>query len=123
VRRVHLLTLFFVSGFIFFNSASGAVEYTAGDLRDPFSNLAPPPMEEQPKVEVEQSASIISTFVLQGVVIGGKEPSAIVNEKIVKIGSKLNVGVVSNITKDGVYVRYGGKEYLLKRVDKRGQGK
>ena len=115
-RAFFFLTLFFLV-FASLGREAYAVEYDAGDLRDPFSDLEAPKEPDR----VVENKELIDALELQGIVFGGNEPRAIVNGKVVKAGSKLNVGEVAKISKEGVTVRYDGKEYLLKRSDKKGK--
>ena len=92
-----------------------AIEYKAKGLRDPFSDLTPPPVAEKP----EENEELVSALELHGIVFGGSEPRAIVNGQIVKVGSKLRIGTVESISKEGVTVRYNGRDFLLKRKEKK----
>ena len=99
---------------------SFAIDYTAGDLRDPFSDLAPPLTQDKAGEDIPK---LISALQLQGIVIGGSEPRAIVDGKIVKAGSKLSIGEVASISKEGVMVSYNGSNYLLKQSEKKAKTK
>lgn len=94
-----------------------AVEYTAGSLRDPFSDLTPPQVVSS--TLGEDIPALVSALQLQGVVVGTGESRAIIDGKIVRVGNKLKIGEVANISKEGVTVSYNGVNYF-KRAEKKG---
>ena len=94
------------------------VEYKAKGLRDPFGGVASAPSVPE---KSEAGEEVISALEIQGLMVGGSEPLAIVNGQVVKVGSKLKVGEVGRISKEGVVVLFHGKEFILKRREKKAQ--
>ena len=96
---------------LFFCGTALAMEYSSKSLRDPFvDNSAPEPPAEKKPAESEGSIQLLQ---LQGILVGGVKPRAIINGKIVEVGSKLPVGKVEKISKEGVSVLYNNKTYVL----------
>lgn len=95
------------------------VKYTSEKLPDPF--LSPFEIEALSKTQVEIkteeleiSQEELEGFQVTGVVWGSKLPQAIINENVVRVGEIINGASIVDITKEGVYVVYEEKKYLLR---------
>ena len=55
----------------------------------------------------------LSELSVQGIVWGGAFPQAIINNKVVKVGDTIKEARVIDISKDGVTVFLGGRQYNL----------
>ena len=90
------------------------VSYTAENLRDPFINPVQAEMSIQPgKVDPNVSQLPLPAMQVQGIFWGGKFPQAIINDKIVKVGEKIEGAQVIAIEKDLVKVFFGAKQFVL----------
>ena len=87
------------------------VEYTSGNLRDPFES----PFEMGDEVATESVVGLPQLQV-QGMIWGSAMPQAIVNNTIVKIGEIVDGAEILDIRKEGVYVLYEGKQYILRPI-------
>jgi hypothetical protein len=87
------------------------VRYTAASLRDPFGGQT----DLTPKAEDPSAADRrVQSLLIQGMVASPKNPRAIINGKIYRVGSEPVPGVkITRIDKNGVYVQTGQKEVLL----------
>lgn len=95
------------------------VKYTSEKLPDPF--LSPFEMDalfnNKSKTKIEESDIVeegLEGFDVTGTVWGTKLPQAIVNETVVRVGEVINGALILDIKKEGVYVQYEEKKYLLK---------
>ncbi len=97
------------------------VHYTASSLRDPFGGQ---PESQKPVDESLLVEKKLRTLIIQGVVASVKNPRAIINGKIYRVGSEPMPGIrIARIDKDGVYVMAGQKEVLLNRQTQTIKGK
>lgn len=99
------------------NRARAAVSYTSRGLRDPFKS--PFEMQGIPVVaEAEPTAPTVeyglSHLNVQGMVWGSKMPQAIINNQIVRIGEIIDGAEILEIRREGVYVLYEGKQYIVR---------
>ncbi|GEM_PF-5175109 len=103
--RVALST--FVFSFCF--AAAYAVDYTGGNLNDPF-------FYEGIGKEGDRlnSAAPQGSMVLQGVLWNAEPPTAIISGQIVTRGAKIGNAEVIQIHKEGVKMRANGNEFMLK---------
>ncbi len=97
--------------------AQAAVNYTSRTLRDPFKS--PFEMQAIPVVvEAELTAPTaeygLSHLNVQGMVWGSKMPQAIINNQIVRIGEVIDGAEVLEIRREGVYVLYEGRQYIVR---------
>ncbi|MFH0762388.1 MAG: hypothetical protein V1925_00675 [Candidatus Omnitrophota bacterium] len=96
-----------------------AVEYRAEDLQDPFQKPSLGTKGEvsgweRPSDELEKSAAqFISTLQLQGIILGGRFPQAIINNSVVKVGDTIGEARIINITKAGVSLFLRNRTYNL----------
>ena len=90
------------------------VSYTAENLRDPFTNPAQNEISAQPGEPVSNVPEIpLPAMKIQGIFWGGKFPQAIINDKIVKVGEKIEDVKVLAIEKNSVTVFFGNKQFVL----------
>jgi len=89
---------------------SDKIEYKAEDLRDPFQEEKIE-IEEAPEAQIE--ARPLPELQIQGIVWGGAFPQAIINNKVVKIGDKIDEVVVIDIAKSGVTILFEKRKYNL----------
>lgn len=101
---------------IFAQREAGAVEYTSGELRDPLRS--PLPLEEEkislPAAPVEEEVVSLPSLSVQGMVWGVEPAKAIINDEVVGIGDTILDAQVLDIKKEGVYLLYKGKEFIVK---------
>lgn len=86
------------------------VEYTSQDGRDPFQS----PFEMEGGLATTTGRVDVSNLEVQGMVWGSTNPQAIINNTVVKIGEAVDGAQVLDIRKEGVYILYGGKQYILR---------
>jgi competence CoiA-like predicted nuclease len=87
------------------------VEYTSQNLRDPFKN----PFEKEKELEQSFSTELdLSRFQIQGMVWNSDTPQAIINNTVVNIGDVIEDVEIVAIHKEGIYVFYEGREYILR---------
>jgi hypothetical protein len=95
-----------------------AVEYTAKDFRDPFKKYY---LESKPVVDDTQSlseaeqkaAEFINTLHVQGIILGGRFPQAIVNDNVIRVGDAIGEARVVGITKAGVSLFLHNRTYNI----------
>ena len=94
-------------------------EYNPHGRRDPFVPLVG---IEKPAVTRLADITSVEDMRLEGIVSGGKgEMAAMVNGEIIRKNDKIGDIVVKSITKAGVTLTVGGKEYQLKLPEEGGQ--
>jgi len=102
------------------------IEYSSGDLRDPFSDLFQLAAEKEKKEKELQSfeappedAEVVvpmpslDKFKVQGVIWGGRFPQAIINNKILSVGDSIEGVKIVNIEKKGITLSFAGKTVNL----------
>ncbi len=101
------------------------IEYSSGDLRDPFGDLFQLAIEREKKrkeesiqapqetVEPEKPLPSLDKFQVQGVVWGGKFPQAIINNKIFGVGDSIEGVEITSIDKKGVTLNFAGRMATL----------
>ncbi|MDD5561852.1 MAG: hypothetical protein PHT50_06995 [Candidatus Omnitrophica bacterium] len=102
------------------------IEYSSGDLRDPFGDLLQLAIEkeqqekeekskQQPREEANPQKSMINLdqFKVQGVVWGGRLPLVIINNKILGVGDSIDGAKIVNIDKKGVTLNLAGEKINL----------
>ena len=100
-------------------AAAENFEYNAHGKRDPFVSLVG---VERPTVTKLSDITSVEDMRLEGIVSGAKgEMAAMVNGEIIKVNDKIGDIVVKSITKAGVTLTVGGKEYKLKLPEVGGQ--
>jgi len=94
-------------------------EYNSHGRRDPFVSLVGPEKPVAAKLADITSAEDIR---LEGIVSGAKgEMAAMMNGEMIKVNDKIGYIVVKSITKAGVILTVGGKEYELKLPEEGGK--
>lgn len=90
------------------------MEYDAGNLRDPFE---PEPFEEEEGKEfniTEVSPRMpLPSLEVKGIVWGAELPQAIINNRVVKIGDRIEGACIVDISKEGITVFHGGRQQLI----------
>lgn len=102
------------------------IEYTSGDLRDPFSDLF---QLAEEKAKKEKEAQIVQAplenivpdkplpsldnFKVQGVIWGGKFPQAIINNKVLGVGDSIEGVEIIKIDKKGITLNFAGRTATL----------
>ncbi len=114
------VTVFLVLLIGFASSAAAEnVEYNSHGRRDPFAPLVG---SEKPTITKLADITSVEDIRLEGIVSGSKgEMAAMMNGEIIKQNSKIGDIVVRSITKAGVTLTVGGKEYKLKLPEEGGQ--
>jgi hypothetical protein len=100
------------------SSMNPQIEYNAEAENDPFQSPVAVTNKEAKQEEVGQPLQEIVEAVLpdvsvQGLIWGARFPQAIINNKVVKVGDKLDEISVVNIDKDGITLFFKGKEFVL----------
>ena len=84
------------------------IEYKAEGLKDPF---------EEEKIEINEQLQIetkpLPSLQIQGIVWGGGFPQAIINNKVVKVGDRIDEVQIINITESGITVLFENLKYDL----------
>ncbi len=85
---------------------------------DPFESQLPKPQAPAPDVIQEAPAPLAVEEVINPPVIsvssliaGGPAPQAIINGKILRIGSEIEGAIINTITKEGIEVTFKGKSF------------
>ena len=91
------------------------VEYTSQDLRDPFQS----PFElfmpvEEPEDAPPPVVGGLPHLEIQGMVWDSSLPQAIINNTVLKAGEVIEGVEILAIRKEGVYVLYEGRQYILR---------
>ena len=102
----------FIFLFFFWACPAGAVEYTAGDLRDPFTGFS------RQAAKPEAVGNPEAVFQLSGLVWGGFLRQAIIDGKIVHVGDKIGGAEVLEISKEGVRLKSGSEEFWIHPKEK-----
>jgi hypothetical protein len=102
------------------------IEYTSGDLRDPFSDLFQLAAEKEKKekeeqkiqsplenIEPEKPLPSLDKFKVQGLIWGGKFPQAIINNKVLGVGDSIEGVEIVNIDKKGITLDFAGRKAVL----------
>jgi hypothetical protein len=94
------------------------VDYTAGNLRDPFMSLLPKKEEQivikPEKTELAQEEIQLPEMYVQGMIWGGRYPTAIVDNRVVKIGDRIGEAEVTGISREGVQLLYHNRYFLIR---------
>ena len=91
-----------------------AIQYAIEAVRSPFKS----PLEDKKVVEVSDfNESDLPVVVIQGIIWNSARPQVIIDNKIYNIGDIIELGEikarVTNITKEGMYLKYKRKEFLI----------
>ena len=110
------MRLFFVLAALFLSfetaALSAEVRYTGDSLRDPFSLTV---VRRNPAVdEPALTETNLRGLTIQGILASVKDPRAIIDGKIHRVGSEVAPGAkIVRIEKNGITVLSGQKEILL----------
>lgn len=110
--------------------------YTAQTLRDPLRSLLPPPpfnpnLPVQPPMTVSapglgmgpaESARPLA-IVVQGLVWGGAEPRAIIDDEVYGVGDVVNGATITAIAREGITLEQGGRTMAVTIGQGQGAGK
>lgn len=98
-----------------FSGAGAGIGYAQDD---PFESQLPKPQAPVPNVIQEAPAPLPAEEVINPPVIsvsslvsGGPAPQAIINGKILRVGSEIEGAIINNITKEGIEVTFKGKSF------------
>jgi len=83
------------------------IEYKAEGLKDPF---------QEEKIEAKEqgiAAKPLPALQIQGLVWGGSFPQAIINNKVVKVGDRIDEVQIIDITDTGITVLFENIKYNL----------
>ena len=93
----------------------GAPRYAASSMRDPLKSYLPErPIEQRPTGSWQDGSSASSPVApppqlrLQGVLLGGPVPQAIINNKVYRVGESINGAKITVIERQGVMVEFNG---------------
>lgn len=96
------------------------VEYTENNSRDPFEpyikeeEMEPDqPTAENMPVPPPVKPELKVPMTVQGIIWGGSIPQAIINNKVVKVGDKIEEAEITAIGKDGIEVSYNNFKYNI----------
>lgn len=110
--RIAVCFMIIVSSVFILTSDLLAVNYKAGNLRNPFESTLPTDIEKASKDAPMPSLTI------DGLVWGSEKPQAIINDTVVQLGDEIQGAKLIDISKEGVTVIYNGKLYELKQKRK-----
>jgi hypothetical protein len=82
------------------------------NIRDIFKPVQIPTEPEQ-RLQAEQISEPPDILELKGVIMGGKQPMAIINDKFVRIGEKIGEYVIISIDANEVFLKSRGHEKVL----------
>ena len=116
------------------------IEYSSGDLRDPFADLFQLAIKKEQKEKDEQNIQVLEEsidpeksmldlgkFKVQGVIWGGNFPQVIINNKILGIGDLIDKAEIVSIETKGITLNLAGRMVnlptpgnapVLKKMDK-----
>jgi len=95
------------------------LQYEAHGKRDPFVSLVG---SEKPTTTKLVDITSVEDIRLEGIVSGNKgEMAAMMNGEIIKVNDRIGDICVKSITKAGVTLTVGGREYQLKLPEEGGQ--
>ena len=112
--KTFLFILFILAVF----SGAGAGAGIGYAQEDPFESKLPKPQAQLPEIIPEAPAPLPVEEVINpplisvsSLVSGGPAPQAIINGKIMRVGSEIDGAVISGITKEGIEITYKGKNF------------
>ncbi len=84
-------------------------------VRDIFAPLVSlPKAKRQPKKPKPQPSQRVTSLKLRGVIVGGRNPTAIINDKFVRLGERIDGYTVLRIEKKEVVLKSGNRTINLK---------
>jgi len=84
-------------------------EYNASNLKDPF-RIKAAVQDAGPEIDVTVNPPDLK---IQGVVWGGQQPQAIINNKVLKIGDVIEKARIINISQSGIDIFYEGRQFKI----------
>ncbi len=94
-----------------------APTYTSQNLRDPFESpfeIKREAYESKAEPEVSPIRSELPNLEVQGMIWGSKTPQAIINDTVVRVDEVIADATILDIRKEGIYVLYEGRQYILR---------
>lgn len=88
------------------------VEYKSGGLRDPFYQEKKPEVIKKME-EAPTQKKPLPTLKIQGIVWGSSMPQAIINNKVLKIGDKIEDASIVEINREGIVILFEKQKYSL----------
>jgi len=98
------------------------IEYSSGDLRDPFGDLLQLAAEKEKKEKAEQNIQTpqetiepekpmptLDKIKVQGLIWGGRFPQVVINNKILGIGDSIEGFEIVSIDKKGIALSFSGR--------------
>ena len=109
----------FLSTILFILAAFSGVKAETGYAQDdPFESQLPKPQVAAAEIIQETPAPLPVEEVINppainvnSLIAGGPFPRAIINGKILRVGSEIDGAVIKNITKEGIEVTFKGKSF------------
>ncbi len=86
------------------------VEYAAIGKRIPFKS----PLEEREKKIVVEEEIILPVMIVEGMIWNSSRPQAVIDKKIYNVDDVIYGAKIEDVTKDGVHLRYKGKEFVVR---------
>lgn len=91
------------------------ISYSLSDERVPFKG---PFDEEKKEEEVAAENVVLPAMEFQGMVWNGFRPQAIINNKVYDVNDTIGLGdeqvLVNGVSKDGISLKYKGKEFIVR---------
>ena len=85
------------------------IKYTAIDGRIPFKS----PLEWRKKEVVEEEI-ILPVMIVEGMIWNSPRPQAVIDKKIYDVDDIINGAKIKDVSRDGVYLSYKGKEFVIR---------
>lgn len=91
------------------------IEYTAQNMRDPFSSVLPEEPLEKPlkKIPLAEAEIPLPILEIEGLVWGTPCPQVIINGNVLKIGDTIEGAKILHISKGGIEILYEGEIFSL----------
>jgi hypothetical protein len=90
------------------------VSYTSESLKDPFQGMVIEEPENDKPEDIPAIESIsLPNITVQGIIWGTNNPQAIINDKVVKVGSTINDITILDITGTEIIISYKNQKFAL----------
>jgi hypothetical protein len=90
------------------------VTYTSENLKDPFAGTVIPESAEETSQEFTPLETVnLPDIKIQGIIWGTNNPQAIINNKVVKVGSTVNEITILDITGSEIIISYKNQKFAL----------
>ena len=90
------------------------IAYTSENLKDPFTGTVIPETEDEIQREAAPLEKIsLPDIKIQGIIWGTNNPQAIINNKVVKVGSTVNEITILDISGSEIIISYKNKKFAL----------